>query len=364
MNVVRPTVLAAALAAALLSGCTKPAAPEAEVRTVRTVTVAPEAARAAATYSGEIKARRENALGFQVGGRVQKRLVDVGDAVVAGQPLMLLDPTDSGLQAAAAKAELDSAKTRYAQYRTDFTRYEALAAKGYVGRSELDKARLTLDTAAQSLKAAEASWRVAANQASYTTLRASSAGVVTAIEADIGRVVQAGSVVVRVAEKGERELLVSVPESRIDELKQARGLTIELWADGSRQYAGKLRELAPDTDSITRTYAARVAILDPDAALRLGMTARLSLDLGTHQTLRKLPLTALYDTDGAPKVWVVDAKTSKVALRAVTVASLAKDAVLVSAGLADGERVVTAGVHVLREGQQVKSTEPMQLAER
>ena len=359
----RLTPLAAAL---LLAACARHDAPAEEIRAVRTVVVAPDAARGSAAYSGEIKARRETALAFQTGGRIAKRLVEVGDAVAAGQPLMMLDPTDASLSAAAAKAELDSARARQAQDRSDLERFEALAAKGFVGRRDLDKARLALDTSAQTLKAAEAQYKVSANQAGYTTLRATTAGVVTAIDAEIGRVVQAGTVVVHVAEKGERELVVSVPESRVDELRDAKALRVALWANPDRTYEGKLRELAPDTDTVTRTYAARISIVDADAATRLGMTARLTLELGADASTRKLPLTALYDVDGHPKVWVVDAKTSRVKSRAIDVAALRKDAVLVRGGLVDGERVVTAGVHVLHDGQQVRAVDPSdsKLAER
>jgi len=206
----------------------------------------------------------------------------------------------------------------------------------------------------QSFKAAEANYRVAANQAGYATLKANVDGVVTAIDADVGRVVQAGQVVIHIAEHGERELLVSVPESRVDELRNARTLAVVLWADPTRRYAGRLRELAPDTDSVTRTYAARISVVDADAAVGLGMTARLQVDLSAPSNARKLPLTAIFDPDGSPRVWVVDPKTSRVAQRPVRLEQMQKNAVLVGSGLSDHDVVVTAGVNLLHDGQQVR----------
>ena len=350
----RAVTAAVYVALPLLAACSREHVVIEDVRPVRTVTVGAPAAAAAANYSGEIKARHEAVLGFMVNGRIQQRLVEVGDRVKAGTALLRLDPTDTALNAQAALAQVNSARSSLAQSRNDLARYEALAQRNYVGKSDLEKARLALANAEQSFKAAEANYRVAANQAGYATLKANVDGVVTAIDADVGRVVQAGQVVIHIAEHGERELLVSVPESRVDELRSARTLAVVLWADPTRRYAGRLRELAPDTDSVTRTYAARISVVDADAAVGLGMTARLQVDLSAPSNARKLPLTAIFDPDGSPRVWVVDPKTSRVAQRPVRLEQMQKNAVLVGSGLSDHDVVVTAGVNLLHDGQQVR----------
>jgi len=340
-----------------LNGCAPAPAHEEVARPVRTQQVGSAHERATATYAGEIKARREHALGFQIAGRIERRFVEVGSAVDSGTPLVKLDATDSELNAQAAMAQLDSARSQLAQARRDLARFTALAQGGHIARAELEKARLAMTSAAQSLEAAEANYRVAANRVSYTVLRAGTDGVVTAIDAEVDEVVQAGQVVIRIAEHGERELLVSVPESRVDELRQSPELTIATWAQPEHRYAGRLREIAPDPDSITRTYAARITVLEPDAALRLGMTAKLTADLGIDHDLRQLPLTAVYDPDGDPAVWVVDPNTSRVHMQRVSLAGVARNAVLVSEGLSDGDIVVTAGVHLLHDQQKVLITD-------
>lgn len=355
----RQTILTVSLLAALpfASGCHQKQLSIEDVRPVRTLTIGAPVATAGASYSGEIKARRENTLGFQISGRIQQRLVEVGDNVAADAPLMKLDPVDATLTAQASLAQVDAARAKLAQAKADLVRHTALAQKNYVGRSQLEKVELDVDTAEQSLKAAQASYRVAANQASYTTLKATAAGVVTAIDVEVGKVVQAGQVVIHIAEHGERELVVSIPESRVDELRNARSLDVALWASADKHFVGRLRELAPDTDSITRTYAARISVLEPDTTVRLGMTARLTVDLSLPNGLRKLPLTAIYDADGTPRVWVVNPKTSRVSQRAVTLAQMQKNAALVSTGLNDRDVIVTAGVNLLHDGQQVRVAE-------
>jgi RND family efflux transporter MFP subunit len=218
-----------------------------------------------------------------------------------------------------------------------------------------------METARESLRAAQATYGVTANQASYTTLRATTSGVVTSITAEAGNVVAAGQVVVRIAERGEREIVISIPEARVDELRKARSLSIELWAVPGRFYNGRLRELAPDTDAVTRTYSARISIPDADDKVGLGMTGKLRVTLNGDASMRRLPLTALYDVDGEPKVWVVDASTSRVQLRKVNVAQAQRDSVLISRGLRDGELVVTAGANLLHAGQKVRPVDASEM---
>jgi membrane fusion protein, multidrug efflux system len=343
------------LAVSLLAACSQAAPPaDEDIRPVRAKRVGANADAMAATYSGEIRARREAALGFMVSGRIQKRAVEIGDTVAVGTVLFRLDPADAALNANASRSQVESARSQYEQARADYARFSQLSAAQYVSRSELDKMRLSLSTAQSALRAAEANHGVAANQSGYTTLRSTVVGVVTSLEAEAGNVVSPGQVVVRIAERGERELTVSVPESRVDELRGARALSVELWADPRHRYAGRLRELSPDADTVTRTYVAKISVLGADDAVRLGMTAKLHVALPTAGTMRRLPLTAIRDTDGTPHVWVVDPKTSRVAMRRVELAQAQRDGVLVHRGLRDGELVVTAGVNLLHEGQKVK----------
>lgn len=163
----------------------------------------------------------------------------------------------------------------------------------------------------------------------------------------------AGQSVVTVAADDEREVAISIPESRVDELRQARSLQVAVWAHPGQTWTGTLRELAPDTDSVTRTYSARISITQPDPALRLGMTASvLAPDVDGKSAIR-LPLTAIVDGAIRRSVWVVDARTGRVAAREVKLGSAQNDSVLVTSGLAGGETVVTAGVHMLQPNQQV-----------
>lgn len=356
----RPIAITTALALAL-SACGRTAEPVEDVRPVRTQQVSRHGIDNTATYSGEIRARYEASLGFLVGGRIQRRFVEVGDHVAVGQPLFQIDPTDTMLNAHASRTQVESARIQYVKAAQDYERYAELGRSQFVSKSQVEQMRLAMETARESLRAAQATYGVTANQASYTTLRATTSGVVTSISAEAGNVVAAGQVVVKIAERGELELVISVPEARVDELRKARNLSIQLWALPGRFYEGRLRELAPDTDAVTRTYSARISIPDADEQVGLGMTGKLRVTLNGDARMRRLPLTALYDVDGQSTVWVVDTSTSRVNMRKVVVAQAQRDSVLISRGLRDGELVVTAGANLLHAGQKVRPVDASEM---
>jgi RND family efflux transporter MFP subunit len=350
--------------ALLVAGCArKTEQAHEEIRPVRSVVAGESSGSVGATYSGQVHARYESKLGFQASGRVVARLVEVGSHVRRGQPLMRLDPAQEALQVVAAVASVDAAKSRVAQNRVDLQRTEQLLARKFASQAEVDQQRLALAESESQLRSAQAQQQIRVNQRGYTELFADRDGVVAAIHAEAGQVVSAGQQIVTVAADGEREVLVSVPESRVDELRKAKNLQVSVWARPGKRYQGTLRELAPDTDSVTRTYSARISVKEPDSALMLGMTASVFTPDVEGRSAIRLPLQAILHKDGRAQVWVVDAKTSQVAARAVELGSAQDDHVQIASGLAGGETVVTAGVHMLHAGQKVKAAAAAQGAQ-
>lgn len=347
---------AALLGAAVLAGCgTRDQAAHEDVRPVRSIVAGASDGSVGATYAGTIQARYESKLGFQASGRIAARLVEVGTQVKRGQPLLRLDPSQEALQLASAAADVDAARSRVAQNRVDLQRTEQLQARAFASQAEVDQQRLALAESESRLKSALAQQGIKANQRSYTELVADRDGVVSAIHAEAGQVVSPGQAIVTLAGDGEREVVVSIPEQRVDELRRAKTFEVSVWAQPGQRWSGSLRELAPDTDSVTRTYSARIAVRDPANQLRLGMTATVRTPDVDGATAIRLPLTAIHHKDGTPRVWIVDAKTSTVAPREVKLGSAQDDSVLIASGLAGGETVVTAGVNQLHPGQKVKA---------
>lgn len=327
----------------VVSACGKTETVAEAPRPVMTQIVAVEGESRASIYSGEIRSRYETLLAFRIPGKISARLVDAGARVRTGDVLARLDPADTALSQASAEAQLDLAEA-------DLHRYRDLRSKNFVSQSALD----AKETA---YKAARAQAELARNQSGYAVLRADRDGVIDQVLAEAGQVVAAGQAVMRHSRSDMLEVAVSVPESRMSEIRLHQKVSVGLWADERARYRGEVRELSSMADSVTRTYAARVSILDADSHLRLGMTATVALAQDTPgKTVAPkmgVPLTAIFQQDGKPAVWIVGPDQA-ITLRPVTVAALTETQALLSAGLVVGERIVVAGVHKLTAGEKIR----------
>ncbi len=337
-----------------LAACSAPPAPPPVVRPVQLTQVNVGGTAQAAVFAGEVKPRHEADFSFRIGGKLVSRSVDVGAHVKKGDALARLDPADVGLLAQAAQAQVAATETELRFAEAEYKRYQDLYREKFISASALDAKRNTLDANRAKHEQAVANLAVSKNQASYATLLASEDGVVTAVNAEPSQVVTPGQPVVRIARESEREVAISVPENRIGELKGARELVVALWAQPGKTYRGRVREIAPAVDATTRTFAVRVAIDDPDAAVQWGMTANVGVVGASEAQAALVPLTSIYRHDGKPAVWRFDAATGQVTLVPVSVGQYREDGVVVTAGLASGDWIVSAGVHKLIEGQVVR----------
>lgn len=348
------------LSLVLLSACSKTEAPREPVRAVKLMTVSRAPAQADAGYAGEIRARTESRLGFRVGGKLVQRPVEVGQRVVAGQLLAQLDAQDLALAAQASQAQIAAAQTQRDLAAADLKRFTDLKAQGFVSGAEIERRQATLDAAEATLRQARAQAAVQGNQAGYARLLADAAGVVLAVEAEVGQVVAAGAPVLRLARDGARDAVIAVPEDRVGQWRVGQTAQVSLWAAGESPVplSGQVREIAASADPLTRTFQVKLA-LPADAKVSLGSTVTVRADgpvAGREAPALRLPTSALIQAAGGSKdsaVWVFDPATSSVSLRTVKVSGIDGNEVLVGSGLKDGEEVVAAGVHVLAPGQKV-----------
>lgn len=346
------------LALCALAGCGKDGARPERAPAVRVTPAVVSDQRLHASYSGDVRARYETDLGFRVGGKILTREVEVGSAVESGQTLARLDPQDLQLNTLSARSQLEAARSDYQQAAADLERYRNLLKKRFISEAEFDRRENQYRVARAHLAQAKAQVGVAENQATYATLRADGDGVVTAILAEAGQVVGAGQTVMRMARGEEREVVISVPENRLNELKTANDIRISLWADPGVTYQGQVREVSPGAEPVTRTYTVKVSIVDADPRVRLGMTANVLLGSTLAEQAIELPLTALYRKDRGAAVWVVDPALATVNLTPVRLGEYHENTFTVLEGLKPGALVVTAGVHKLVPGQKVKVQQP------
>ncbi len=346
-------ILTAVMIAASLAGCDKKPPPVAQIRPVRTVTVERGADGETVSLTGQVRAKDQVSLAFRLDGRMIKRMVNVGDALQAGEIVAQLDPQDQQNALRTAQATLASAEAVLTQARLTFGRQQQLVADGWTPRAKFDDAQQALLSAEAQVDAAKAQVGIAQDHLSYTVLFADAPGVVTAKGAEPGEVVHAGQMIVNVARQGGRDAVFDVSEQIIRTGPRDPVVQIALTNDPSVRATGRVREVSPQADPATRTFQVKVGIIDPPPAMQLGSTVTGSIKLSAPVGL-EVPPSAMTEADGRPALWVLDPKSQTVSLRNVDVARYDPADVVVSHGLDAGEIVVTAGVQTLHPGQKVR----------
>lgn len=359
---VRRLMLAIPLVA-FLGGCKGEAGTEKEaVRPVKVAIVETGSGARTLTYSGVVKPRIESAVGFRVAGKIVERSVNIGDRIEVGQVIARLDETDLNLAENSARATVASAKSRRDVANDNLERAKVLLPKAIISQAAYDTRRNELDAAAAALESAEAQLRQAANAVGYATLKADKAGIVTAVTGEPGQVVSAGQAVITLADAGETEIAIAVPETDSGRLAVGQNAKVTLWAGPQVSTPGRIREIGGQADAASRTYAVRIAVDGPPKSMRLGMTASVAMRLEEDAAPAVVPLTALSEDSGNPVVFVVDPVAKAVRKTPVEIARVTGDGVQVSGGLQSGDVVVTAGVQFLRDGMRVRLPEPRPLA--
>lgn len=347
-----------ALTSALaLAGCDEPEEPAAEpVRPVRVVAAESRQAAETAALTGAVEAAETAALSFRTGGRLLERHVGVGDGVETGQKIGRLESETQRNALHAARAELGATVGERDRAVADYERQAQLLERGFTTRQRYDIALQTMRAARAAADAAEARLATAEEQLAFTELYADAGGVVTTVGAEPGEIVTAGQMVVTVAREGGRDAVFDVPERLLRQAPPDAAIMVSLTSDPSVRAEGRVREVAPQADPVTRTFRVRVGLSDPPADFRLGSTVTGQISLGRPEGI-ELPASALVERDGAAAVFVFDAETGAVALRPVAIARFDLASVLIADGLVEGETVVTAGVQALRPGQRVRLAE-------
>ena len=342
-----------------LTGCSKPAEPQTKPEVVMPVLAAKVALIQRApeySYSGEVRARHETVKAFRVGGKIIDRYVEVGSLVKPGQALARIDASDYELSAHGVQSQIQGVRADYEQARKELERFATLLNKKFISQAEFDRRQNVVNLAKARLDELQSRLAATSNQVAYTVLRSDETGVITAVEAERGQVVTAGQPVLRLAQMGEIDVVVNVPENQLQEIQQAQAVQVSVWANPGKLYEGKVREISPIADPVTRTYTAKIAVAQTNDEVRLGMTATVKFR-GGQVTAAYIPLSAIYRKNSQTAVWVVDAATHEVNLVPVVAKAFSGNEVAIESGLHGGETIVTAGVHKLYPGQKVRILE-------
>jgi membrane fusion protein, multidrug efflux system len=355
----------AALAALALGACAKKQAPAPAPAVVlaEPVHAASAGATAARSYPVEVAARYSNPMSFRVPGKIVERTVRLGDTVRKGQVVARLDPADALKQEAAAQAALEAAEARLRFARQQLERDTAQSAKNLISTRDLEQTQDAYAAAKAAREQAADQLMIAHDNAQYQTLVADHDGVITSENADTGQVVSAGQPVLGLAWAGDLDATLDAAASEIGAIAAGQSAAVVLAALPAVRLEAKVREISPTADPQTRSYRVKLTLLHPSPSVRLGMTGEAVLQprvqAGAEADPIPVPAAAIFHRGKEPAVWVVRPQDSTLELRPVTVTRYGERDVVVSAGLRDGESVVSAGAHTVYEGERVSVTKPL-----
>lgn len=333
----------------ILTGCGSENVIENKIPYVKTQKVTPANVNTENIYAGTVCGKYETNLAFQVGGKILSRNVEVGNFVRRGDLLFTLDSKDILQQANQADSQVNAAAAQLKLAETNLKRYSQLFSENAISAAMLDQYQTNYDSALANYKNAVALSKQSHNALDYTNLFSTADGVISAINVEIGQVVSAGQIILTLVQNDELEVEINIPENKLSEVKIGTPCEISFWAN-SEKVAGVVREISPIADSTSKTYRVKISLQNLREDINLGMTASAIFPAKNSNGVI-LPLSAIYQTGENSQVWTVTAE-NKAALKNVTVQDFSNNEVLVS-GLNSGEIVITAGVHKLREGQEV-----------
>lgn len=349
-------ILLVSLIALMLAACGQEEPETETVRPVLSLVVEPSHGKVQ-SFTGVVAARTETDHAFRVLGQMTARNVDIGDRVQQGDMLASLDPTSFALSVESARAGVASAEAARETASSNLVRQKKLYSANAASKASLEEASQAYEGATASLKQAQANLAKAEEQLSYTRLVAAFDGVVTDVSAEVGQTVSAGEPVVTLAKLGEQDVILDVPEADLATVAPGQRFETALLLGPDFTALGRVREIAPAADPITRTWRVKLTLEDPPAAYRLGSTVAATAMPLPDQRLA-IPAKAVLSEKDGQRVWVVDPQSSTVRSKAVQTAPIpGSDSVAILSGIAPGTRIVTAGIHSLDEGQHVKIAE-------
>ena len=304
-------------------------------------------------FPGVVKGRYETNLAFQTGGKILSREVQKGTFVNAGEILMTIDARDAVQQFNVGEAQVESARTQLNLAKSNLERYNQLFQENAISAATLDQYKTNYDNAVAAFNSVVAQAEQAKNNLNYTQLIANADGVISEIIAEVGQVVSAGQTVLTLVQTNELEVEIDIPENKLSEVAEGKTAEVSFWAIPNK-ISAVVREISPMADAAARTYRVRLSLINPPEKIQLGMTAEVIFNSQENFSgACILPLSAIYRTGEKTQVWIVT-EENKTALKVVTVEDFSGNEVLVK-GLFPKDKIITAGVHKLREGQAVRT---------
>lgn len=307
-------------------------------------------------FPGTVEPQVSTQKAFRVPGQIVARNVTVGDTVRKGDVLAVLDTAQLKEGVRSAEASVTGAQSQLANAQSVDDRANALAKEGFASPAQLDSASQSLAAANANLESAQAQLDKAREQLGYAQLIADYDGIVTASSIEVGENVAAGAPAITIARPDLRDAVIDVPDDVVGHIAAGDLFEISTLLQPDKTIEGKVREIAPSADKLTHTVRVKISIGNAAEVFRIGTTIEASARKNGGETIL-VPSDAVMSDDGKLTVWKFDRAGSKVVRTPIEAAEGPGNSYVVKSGLKGGDLVAVAGIHALKDGQQVKLVE-------
>ena len=309
------------------------------------------------TFSANLEAIWSTEVSTKADGRLDKLFVEEGDRVTAGMVLARLDMNELAAQVMQAEGQVLQAQATLEQNELNFQRMNALFKQNAVSAHTLDSARTQRDLAMGGLQAARGNFLLLKARLDNANILSPLSGVVIRRHVQAGAFSKAGIAIFTVADTSTLLAKAVVGEAQITELALGKSVNVKVDALKGQEFKGTITRLSPAASVPTRTFTAEVSIPNPDGKIKVGMFANAAVVGQQRQNVLAVPESALVMREDQKTVFVAT-EENRVVQRVLKLGDAASGWVEVISGLKEGERIVVAGQHKLKDGATIRLGAP------
>ena len=309
------------------------------------------------TFSANLEAVWSTEVSTKADGRIDKLFVEEGDRVTAGMVLARLDMNELAAQVMQAEGQVLQAQATLEQNELNFQRMNALFKQNAVSAHTLDSARTQRDLAMGGLQAARGNFLLLKARLDNANILSPLSGVVIRRHVQAGAFSKAGIAIFTVADTSTLLAKAVVGEAQITELALGKSVNVKVDALKGQEFKGTITRLSPAASVPTRTFTAEVSIPNPDGKIKVGMFANAAVVGQQRQNVLAVPESALVMREDQKTVFVAT-EENRVVQRVLKLGDAAGGWVEVLSGLKEGERIVIAGQHKLKDGASIRLGAP------
>ncbi len=313
------------------------------------------------TFSGTVKASDEIELSFRANGIITELNIKVGQQVKKGDVLARLDNVQANLAYEQAKSSVNAAQSAMNTAKSNLDRVKSLFEKGSNSLSDYEKAKNSYQSALDQFESAKRNRSIQSSEISYGIIRAPKNGIIASKNVDLNENTSAGNTIAVLNAGKGINIVVGLPENVINKVKVGMETDLNFSAIKDKNLKGRVIEVSPVVDANTSVYPVKTEIIDATDAIKPGMTASVTFNFGEENTIKDntlvVPVKSVGEDGNGNYVFLIestDGKVGTVKKHPIKIGELTASGFKIESGLSAGDKIATAGLQSLLDGQKVK----------